>query len=68
MPRPATRITPDTCPKCGSAKVAAILHGLQRFDDRLEREVKEGKVVLGGCCVTGNDPKRKCFGLPASIR
>ena len=60
MPRSKTRTTPEACPKCGSAKVAAILYGLPIFDNRLERQLEEGKVVLGGCCVTGNDPQWMC--------
>lgn len=37
------------CPKCGSENIAEILYGLPAFDDKLERDLADGKVVLGGC-------------------
>jgi len=27
----------------------------------LEQAVREGRVVLGGCIITGNDPQEKCI-------
>lgn len=48
------------CPKCGSAKVAAIKYGLPAFDEELERELEAGRVVLGGCVITGDDPEWQC--------
>jgi hypothetical protein len=52
---------PRKCPKCGCAKVASILYGLPAFSPELERELKEGKTVLGGCCVTECDPAWQCI-------
>ena len=37
------------CPKCGNGKLARILYGLPVFDDKLEKDLADGKVVLGGC-------------------
>ena len=37
------------CPRCGSRHVAQILHGMPAFTEELQRELAEGKVVLGGC-------------------
>lgn len=50
----------STCPNCGSDNVAEILWGLPSFTEELQKELAEGKVVLGGCCVSSDDPKFKC--------
>ncbi len=52
---------PKTCPKCGSAKVAAILYGLPVFNDDLERAIDAGEIALGGCCIMGDDPLWRCL-------
>jgi len=52
---------PPSCPACGSGDVVPIVYGFPSGE--LLRESEEGKVVLGGCCVTGEDPQwccRKC--------
>ena len=51
---------PDKCPECGSKKVASILYGLPMFDEELKRRINAGEIVLGGCCVTGDDPLWRC--------
>lgn len=48
------------CPNCGSGLVARYLWGEPEFDNELERELKSGKIVLGGCCITGEDPEWRC--------
>jgi len=40
---------PDTCPKCGSHRIARILYGLPMMSAELRRELDERTVVLGGC-------------------
>jgi hypothetical protein len=46
------------CPSCGSTDVITILWGLRPPPDpELERQ---GKIVLGGCCVTDDDPDYRC--------
>ena len=49
------------CPKCGCSKIASILYGMPAFSPELEMELDEGKIVLGGCCITdnGSEFKRK---------
>ena len=47
-----------TCPKCSSENVAAIVFGYpspEMFEDR-----ERGEIVLGGCCVTEDDPEWHC--------
>lgn len=47
------------CPWCGSKDTARILYGMPAMNGELERRIKSGKVVLGGCCVTGADVNGK---------
>ena len=48
------------CPKCNSTNVAKYLWGLQLLDNQLSRDIEEGRVILGGCTVCGEDPKFHC--------
>jgi hypothetical protein len=46
------------CPRCRSTAVLKILYGLP--DEELRREAEEGKVALGGCSLSENDPSMVC--------
>ena len=59
--------TSKFCPNCNSPRLAKILYGLPRFDDKLDKDIKEGRVVLGGCCISDNDPDYKCMDCNALI-
>ena len=65
---------PRKCPRCGSSNVADILRGLPVFSEELEKAIADHKIILGGCCVTGNDPSAHCntcgkdFGKPPFVR
>ncbi len=48
------------CPRCGSRHVAQILHGMPAFTEELQRELAEGKVVLGGCDIDIFHPTPSC--------
>ena len=48
------------CPKCGSEDIASILWGYPMQDEKLDKALAQKKIVLGGCCVTGNDPYWEC--------
>lgn len=37
------------CPKCGNNNIAKILYGLPAFDEKMERDLQDGHIVLGGC-------------------
>ena len=54
-----TRERPS-CPKCGSKSIASILWGRPVWTEELESQLEEGSVVLGGCCIEGDDPCWKC--------
>jgi hypothetical protein len=38
-----------------------ILYGLPSFSENLRIKITNNEVVLGGCCVTDNDPSWKCI-------
>ena len=48
------------CPYCGSRNTARILYGLPAFSEELNREMENGKVVPGGCDISGNKPEYQC--------
>ena len=48
------------CPECGSDNIAGILWGMPAFDEELERDIEEGRIVLGGCCISEADPDWHC--------
>jgi hypothetical protein len=50
---------PHRRPGCGSEKVASILWGHPA--DEGVRKVEEGKIVLGGCCISDRDPSWQCL-------
>lgn len=52
--------TKPVCPHCGSDNVAKYLWGYPAFDEKLEQDLKEGRIVLGGCCLHGKDPEYHC--------
>jgi hypothetical protein len=48
------------CPHCASTDVARYLWGLPAFSPKLDADMDAGRVVLGGCVVTGEDPTHRC--------
>ncbi len=51
---------PKICPVCGSKKIANILYGLPVFSEKLNKDIETGKIVLGGCIITDDDPAWQC--------
>lgn len=51
---------PRKCPSCKSEKVAVILHGMPDMSDKLHRDLEEGRVILGGCCMEVDGPYWQC--------
>lgn len=49
------------CPSCGSKNVVPILYGYPGDMDYVIKLVEEKKLVLGGCCVSDNDPAFECL-------
>jgi len=51
---------PALCPLCGSARVAEILWGMPAFSEQMQKDLDAGKIVLGGCCIFGDEPTWQC--------
>ena len=47
------------CPECRSKSVALILWGYPNMDT-IQEELDRGKITLGGCMISDNDPKWEC--------
>ena len=58
---------PSKCHECGSLRIARILYGLPAWSAELEADLKAGRVAIGGCCITGDDPAWKCMECEAEI-
>ena len=74
---------PGKCPNCGSTTIADILYGLPviqeqkkyylgtnnyfKLDPTLEKKLKEGKIVLGGCFYHSSMPKWFCKNCKTKI-
>ncbi len=48
------------CPKCKSTNTCYIVYGLMDFTPDLNQKLEAGKIHLGGCVVTDEDPNRHC--------
>ena len=51
---------PRKCPECGFAPVATIQYGFPVNSLELNQAIDEGRKILGGCCVTDDDPAWEC--------
>lgn len=58
---------PILCPKCNSRSVARIVYGLPFFNEQESADVDAGKIVLGGCIITGDDPAWQCVSCGQDI-
>jgi len=54
------RYKPKKCPACKSLRVATILWGMPAYSEKLEADVTAGKVAIGGCCPSEDDPMWTC--------
>tara|TARA_Y100001968_G_scaffold37621_1_gene28854 strand:- start:720 stop:989 length:270 start_codon:yes stop_codon:yes gene_type:complete len=51
---------PRKCPKCGNAPVGTILWGMPCMDSKLQESIDAGKIIIGGCCLSGDDATWEC--------
>ncbi|MFZ3150893.1 MAG: hypothetical protein WA116_04330 [Anaerolineaceae bacterium] len=49
-----------TCPVYKSKRIATIQYGYPIYSEDLQRKLDEGKITIGGCCITEDDPKWEC--------
>lgn len=53
-------MTKIICPNCNSKNTCRILYGLVGLDNKLNEDLEAGRVHLGGCEVSDEDPNRHC--------
>jgi hypothetical protein len=58
--RHETKRKPKKCPACGSHRIANILYGMPDFSAKLEKDLSAGRITLGGCCISNDDPEWQC--------
>ena len=58
---------PRTCPSCNGKNVAVILWGYPLETADLTKALEEKKIILGGCCVSEDDPVWRCADCYAEI-
>jgi transposase-like protein len=53
---------PPKCPNCKSTNVGVIFWGypLVKNKEQFEKDLASGKIHLGGCCISDDDPKWHC--------
>ena len=51
---------PRNCPNCDNSPVASILSGMPAYDEKMQKDIADGRLTLGGCCIGPDDPKWKC--------
>lgn len=47
---------PHKCPVCGSIRIARYLRGMPVYSEELQKDINECKIILGGCCISEDDP------------
>lgn len=51
---------PVKCPQCKSSRIARILYGMPAFSEKLNKDLEDERIVLGGCCILDDDPSWQC--------
>jgi len=51
---------PMKCPVCRSHRIASYLYGMPEYSEKLQKDLDDGKIVLGGCCISFEDPIWVC--------
>lgn len=58
---------PLICPSCKRRSIAEIIYGMPGSDPELWERVNAGEIVLGGCCILGDEPDWCCTGCNQQI-
>lgn len=51
---------PDKCPQCGFEHISTLLYGVCEIDQKLQKDIDDKKVLLGGCSLLKNSPLWFC--------
>jgi gamma-glutamylcyclotransferase (GGCT)/AIG2-like uncharacterized protein YtfP len=58
---------PAMCPDCGSSRVATIIYGMPDApDEAMRKQLDEGTITFGGCCINPDNPTWVCSDCGAS--
>jgi hypothetical protein len=55
-----SKMKPRKCPACCSPRIAEILYGMPEISAKLEKDLSAGRIILGGCCISDDDPEWQC--------
>jgi len=58
---------PSKCPKCGSEKIATVFYGYPDPTPKMQKAFDEGRLVVGGCEISGDDPVWQCTACGTEI-
>jgi hypothetical protein len=50
----------SNCLKCNSDNLAKYHYGLPNFTDELKKQIDDGKIILGGCELSIDNPSYCC--------
>lgn len=56
---------PSKCPSCGRPSVVSIMYGMP--DSKGFERAQRGEIAIGGCVITGFDPRWQCLVCGAEI-
>lgn len=59
-PKTAVKRKPTKCTNCNSENIARILYGMPDFNESMEKDIAEKKIVLGGCVIFDHAANWKC--------
>lgn len=48
------------CPKCSKSRVSKILYGMPAYNEELQKEIDNCRIVLAGCMIENNAPQYIC--------
>ena len=51
---------PKGCTTCGFSPVGEILWGMPDMDSKLQKSIEDGRIIIGGCCLSLDDPSWEC--------
>lgn len=54
---------PDSCPSCGSSRIATIVYGEPDGSPEFMEKLRSGEIVTGGCVISvgGDNPSWQCL-------
>lgn len=60
IPKTVAKRKPKKCANCNSRNIASILYGMPAYDEKMEKDIADKKIVLGGCEIHEDAAKWIC--------